>query len=193
MLVENKIVSEGDVLKNWDDFIERIRKGDVIIYPTDTIYGVGCNALNEGSVRRIRELKRREEKPFSVIVPDKGWIRKNCRLREHENFLKMLPGPYTFVFELKDYGVVDYEVNRGSGTLGIRIPDHWISRAVSEAGVPFVTTSVNISQEQELRDIRTLEKGFVGGVDYVVNAGILAGKGSTVYDLSGKKVIILRK
>ena len=77
---------------NKADAVRRIKNGDVFIYPTDTIYGIGCNALNEDSVGRIRKIKRRESKPFSIIAPNKQWISKNFKIL-NKNFIKKLPGP----------------------------------------------------------------------------------------------------
>ncbi len=123
-----------------------MRRGKIFIYPTDTIYGLGCNALVDNTVVRIRELKRREKKPFSVIVPSKEWIHENCMINgQGEELLAMLPGAYTLIVRLRKMDCVSSTVALGRDTLGVRIPDHWISSVIKELGVPFVTTSVNIS------------------------------------------------
>ena len=71
--------------------VKRINAGEVFIYPTDTIYGIGCDATNEGSVKSIRIVKQRFDKPFSVIAPSKQWILKN--FEANKSFIDKLPGP----------------------------------------------------------------------------------------------------
>ena len=82
------------------EIIENILNGKIFIYPTDTLYGIGCNAMNKASVEKIREIKGRDKKPFSVIAPNIFWIKDNlivdCDLE------KYLPGPYTVILKKKD-------------------------------------------------------------------------------------------
>ena len=79
-----------------------IKSGAIFIYPTDTVYGIGCNAENENSVSRIKLIKAREkEKPLSVIAPSKQWIKENLNT-EKIDINKYLPGPYTLVLWKKD-------------------------------------------------------------------------------------------
>ena len=83
--------------------IESILEGSVFIYPTDTIYGIGCNATNSDSVKKIRKLKGRLSNPFSVIAPSVEWIKENCVVaKDGEEWLKKLRGPYTLIFKLKN-------------------------------------------------------------------------------------------
>ena len=96
------IIDEDYIIKNKDAIIKEIIAGKIFIYPTDTIYGIGCDASNENSVAKIRILKQRETKPFSVIVPDLAWIKDNCLINEDiEKHLEKLPGAYTFFLNLK--------------------------------------------------------------------------------------------
>ncbi|UCG94990.1 MAG: Sua5/YciO/YrdC/YwlC family protein, partial [archaeon] len=76
-----------------------VLQGSVFIHPTDTIYGLGCDATRYNSVIRIRQIKQREQKPFSVIAPSKEWILENCVVGEAD--LTRLPGPYTLILKLK--------------------------------------------------------------------------------------------
>ena len=121
--------------------VDAIRSGALFIYPTDTVYGIGCNAENRASVRKIRKAKGTDH-PFSVIAPSKKWITERLKSSSQE-YLKKLPGPYTLVFRKRRPGFLSAA---GPGdSLGVRIPKHPFSRLVASAAVPFITTSANIS------------------------------------------------
>ena len=163
-----------------------ILEGKVFIYPTDTIYGLGCDATNYDSVERVREIKMRRERPFSVIAPSKEWILRNCKVEGSE--LDILPGPYTLVVELRAKCVAE-NVNLGLKTLGVRIPDHWFSKLVEELNIPVVTTSANISGEKYMTSIDDIDKRIKNAVDFIVYEGRKEGKPSKVIDLTSGKVL----
>lgn len=158
-------------------------EGLVFIYPTDTIYGLGCDATSEKSVKRIRDMKKREKKPFSVIAPSKKWILENC-FAEKEDLVK-LPGPYTLVLKLRRKCVAS-GVNPGLETLGVRIPDHWFSKTVGEAGIPVVTTSVNVSSQKFMTSIDNIDVKIRKLVDFIVYEGPLRGSPSEIINLTAK-------
>ena len=175
-----------------DSIIQSIMDGAVFIYPTDTIYGIGCNAQIQGSVKKIRELKLRATNPFSVIAPSIEWINENCIVaKESEEWLGKLPGPYTLILKLKS-SCVAKEVNPGLKTLGIRIPKHWISKVASEADVPIVTTSVNRSSEDYMTSLDDIDYTIMGSVDFILYEGRKDGKPSKIIDLTDKIEIIER-
>jgi len=177
--------------KNRRIIKEEIETGAVFVYPTDTIYGIGCNALDSFAVKAIRKIKKRDEKPFSVIVPSKEWIIENCVVeKSHTKYLKKLPGAYTFIFKLKKNSAVAKEVSKG--TLGVRIPKHWISEIVSELGIPVVTTSVNVSGEKPVTELNEIPKRIANQIDFAIDEGKLKNKPSRVIDLTGKKAVVLR-
>ncbi|MFH0973384.1 MAG: Sua5/YciO/YrdC/YwlC family protein, partial [Candidatus Micrarchaeota archaeon] len=100
---KNKALAEKEIAR-------AIRSGAVIVYPTDTVYGVGCDARCAAAVRRIRALKGRSfAKPFSVIAPNKKWIQENCALSPQaaEFLAKKMPEPYTMILRLKNKRCVD--------------------------------------------------------------------------------------
>jgi len=130
--------------------VQMIKEGAIFIYPTDTIYGIGCNALLPDAVNRIRAIKQRTDKPFSVIAPSKQWILKNFKVKKI--FVDKLPGPFTYILMPKNSLPVCAEVSN-IGTLGVRIPDHKFTKVIQKAKVPFVTTSVNISGEAPAIDM----------------------------------------
>lgn len=175
-----------------------IRYGAVFIYPTDTIYGIGCNALKDKSVLKIRKLKMRDNKPFSVIAPSKKWILKNCVIKSaHKKYLNKLPGKYTLVLKLKHKNSVSRTVNNGSGTLGVRIPAYFISKIAAELNIPIVTTSVNITGKKNIVSLRQLNllenKRIVNGTDFMLYTGKKGGKPSTIIDLTGEKAAVIKR
>ncbi len=173
-----------------DEMMKAIRAGKIFIYPTDTIYGIGCDARNHAAVEKIKRLKRRDaKKPISIIAPSKQWIRAHLRVR-HASFLQKLPGRYTFIWEKKSPQFLS-SVSAGT-TIGIRIPRHPFVSLIRDAGIPFVTTSVNISGEPSLQDVRNLSSSMRRGIDYVIDAGPLTGKPSKLYDLSNPVPVRLR-
>jgi len=169
--------------------VDAIKSGAVFIYPTDTVYGIGCNAENNKSVQTIRNIKRTGH-PFSVIAPSKSWIGKKLNVK-HREYLKKLPGPYTLVFIKKRRGFLSAA---GPGhSLGVRIPEHPFTRLVSASGVPFVTTSANVSGQPTIKSAKEIPGQMLCMADYVIDGGVLAGKPSTVIDLTGEEPLVLRK
>ncbi len=186
-----KIIQMGELDKGSGKrarVIRSIRTGKVFLYPTDTIYGLGCDAMNSGSVERIRRIKGRTT-PFSVIAPSREWILENLRVSNRKE-LDRLPGPYTLIFEMRKR-VVCREV--AGKNLGVRIPDHAFTGIVQEAGVPFVTTSANVSGETPAWNVRSIPAHVEREVDCAIDDGIKRGSASRIIDLSGKMPRVLRK
>lgn len=166
--------------------LNEIAKGAVFIYPTDTIYGIGCDATNDKAVKRIRKLKGRWTNPFSVIAPSIEWIKENCTLTDKAKaWLLKLPGPYTLIINLKRKAVCA-QTNMGLKNLGIRIPDHWISDVAAKIGKPIVTTSVNAEGKPFATKLEQLEKF---DVDFIIYEGEKEGKPSTIVDTATGNII----
>jgi len=166
---------------------------DVFIYPTDTVYGIGCDATNGVLVEKIRELKEREDMPFSVIAPSKEWIRKVCEVDAMaEEWLEKLPGPYTLILKIKDHTRLPRKVTCGMETLGVRIPNHWISNCVAELKKPIITTSANIHGENYMKSIDDLSDSWKHKVPFMIEEGEIPNKPSTIIDLSGEQAVINR-
>jgi L-threonylcarbamoyladenylate synthase len=184
-----QILSKEEFLEKKEDMISEIKSGKIFIYPTDTIYGMGCDATNRESVKKIREIKSRYQKPFSVIVPSKEWTKKNCYVNEKvEKWLDKLPGPYTLILELRNWNdAVSNEVNSGRDSLGIRIPDNWFAFIIERTNAPFVTTSVNSSGEKPISEIKELGESMKDKIDYIIDDGKLKGSPSKIVNLIGNK------
>lgn len=165
------------------EIVSWIKEGRVFIYPTDTVYGLGCNALDKEAVKRLRRVKG-TDKPWSVIAPGKRWIREHCACGKE---LEELPGPFTFLYRC------DIALACVSGdVVGVRLPAHPFTLLVEKAGVPFVTTSVNKTGEEPVCSLATLPREIFEGVDVIVDVGPLWGKPSTVIDYSVSPPRILR-
>lgn len=164
--------------------VKAILEGKIFIYPTDTIYGIGCNAYNKDSVNKIKEIKTRDkDKPLSVISPDFKWIEDNCIA--DINLAKYLPGPYTILLKKKNKNFLDYVSN--NEFIGVRIPKCSFSEKVNKAGVPFITTSVNLSGEPFALKIKDIPQVILNNVDIIIDEGELNGRPSTIVK-EGKEI-----
>jgi len=185
-----EIVTKEEFEQRFDEFMKRILDGQIFIYGTDTIYGIGCDATNSEAVAKIREIKSRHEGPFSVIAPSKGWIEANCGSSEE---LDKLPGPYTIIMKLRNKDCVADEVHPGRKTIGVRIPNHWFSAAIEEIGVPIITTSVNKKDEPFMTSIEDLDSEIEKHIDFMINEGTISGRPSTLIDLTQKEKKIIKR
>ena len=189
-----QIITKETLFEKKEFYKQKILQEQIFIYSTDTIYGIGCNALDANAIKKIRELKQRDAKPFSVIAPNKIWIKENCVLNENANkWIAKLPGPFTFILNLKNKNAIASEVNQGMTSLGVRIPNHWISDFVNYAGIPIITTSVNVSGQPFLVDLNELPDAIKQGVDFAIDSGILDNKPSTLMDLTEKEEKIIQR
>ena len=166
----------------------------IFVYPTDTIYGIGCNAMDEKLVNQIRKLKKSTQ-PFSVIVPNREWIYENCVITEEaEEWIRKLPGPYTLLLKLKNKKAVaknvhNYDMN-GDVVIGVRMPNHWFLAISYTLKIPIVTTSANVTGQNFMTSLEDLDSTIRNGVDYVFYEGPKHGSPSTIVHLGGEKVKI---
>ena len=191
------IYEKEQALEKKAEIVERIKKGEVFIYPTDTIYGLGCDAKNKSSVERIKQIKGRDNKPLPILVPSKDWIRNNLIVDDYiEDWLKKLPGPYTFILEsentIESAQVID-NVAPGSDWLGVRMIESFFQDFVTELGVPVVTTSVNISGNEPIKDIAKLPLEIKEKVDFIINDRVLDNPPSTLVDFHTHEPKIIRR
>jgi len=171
--------------------------GAVFVYPTDTLYGIGCNALDGNAVERIKKIKGRDansNKPMSVIMGTLDMVREYCEVdaKQLEILINCLPGPFTFILKLKRGKALPVT---NTGKIGVRVPEHQFARKLSsELGIPIVTTSANISGKKDASKVSGIDKKVLGAVDFTVDMGETRYKqGSTVIDLTEKEFKVLRK
>jgi len=188
-----RVISKEIYEKEKQQLLSRIQEGAVFIYPTDTIYGIGCDATDPEAVMTLRRIKKRDKKPFSVIAPSKIWITQNCHVPD-KTWLDKLPGPYTFILRLKNKDAVCSEVNPlDNGTLGVRIPNHWIREIPALLGSPLVTTSANILGEDFMTNLEDLNETVNNEVDFIIYEGEKKQRPSKIVDMTKEKVIIIER
>lgn len=187
-----QVLTKEEFMVNKRHYFEKIKNGAIFIYPTDTIYGIGCDAANENAVKKLRIIKGRISRPFSIIVPSKEWLYENCEImnEETEEWIKKLPGPYTLVLELRDKMSISKHVNNDMQTIGIRIPNHWISDIAAELDAPIVTTSANITGKDVMTSLENLDADIKPKVDFIIYEGEKLGKPSTIVDLTTEITLI---
>ena len=175
-----------------------IAKGGIVAYPTDTLYGLGVNALDEAAVKRLKELKGRDEgKPISIMVPNVDAISWHAELTPAARVLaeKFLPGPLTLVVPAKEH--LPQELT-SSGTIGIRIPDDAFSRAFSAMSEhPITSTSANLAGMETPHTVKDLLAHFgpkMMLIDLYVDDGPRSGGvGSTVVSCLTNLPVVLRE
>jgi L-threonylcarbamoyladenylate synthase len=180
--------------------IEVLKKGGVVVYPTDTVYGLAVNATNFAAVKKLYALKGRDfNKPIHIIFPSAEWLAENLELTEPALKLmnQFLPGPLTIVLKLKSKNPALKKIS-GSTGLGIRWPDHQISQQIAiQFGKPITTTSANASGMPNCYSVADVKKQFAKSKlkpDLYLDGGKLGTqKPSTLVEFKNHKLKILRQ
>jgi len=175
--------------------VEVLEGGGVIGYPTDTIYGVGCDLFNQEAIRKIHRLKKLEDKkPLSFICSDLKDISRYAYVSNYayKMMKRLLPGPYTFV--LKATKLVPKIAMTKQNTVGIRIPDNKICLTlVKELGHPIISTSVYKPDEGLFNEPAEIEERFGKQLDLVIDGGVIVAEHSSIIDLTGDSPKVIRK
>lgn len=160
-----------DIQHEADEAVRILRQGGIILYPTDTVWGLGCDATNAEAVERIYRLKRSEnKKSMLVLCASADMVVRYVNRAPGIAFdvMEMATSPLTLILP----GAVGIAQNLipDEGTLGIRVPDHAFCRSMLlELGKPVVSTSANISGEETPVGLQEVAREIVEGVDFVVN------------------------
>lgn len=174
--------------------VEILQQGGIIIYPTDTVYGLGCDLFNKKGIERIYDIKKRDRKqPLSFICADLKDISQYAQVSDfsYKVMKKLLPGPYTFI--LKASRLVPKMIIPKRQTTGIRVPDNPICQAlISELGRPIISTSVKDDQGEIMTHPEEIEKKFRHVADIVIDGGISSTIPSSVLSLVDDVVEIIR-
>jgi L-threonylcarbamoyladenylate synthase len=176
---------------------EVVQAGGVIVYPTDTIYGIGANALNAEAIAKVHAIKRRTDaKPILVLVPTAAEV-KDLTL-EVSRAARLLmdafwPGPLTLVFAAS--GTLPPVLRSGGDTIGIRVPSSQLClKLLRLCSCPITSTSANLSGEMTQKTVGEIRKTLAAGVDLYLDAGPLPeSKPSTVVDVTVTPPRLLRE
>ncbi len=166
-----------------------IRSGEAVVYPTETVYGLGADALSESAIERVFELKDRpRDRPVSLAVPDVETIDRYAKLsdREREFAEAFLPGPVTLVVK-RDSAVPD-ALTGGLERVGVRLPDHPVALALLDRVAPLTATSANRSGQPSARRVAEIDER-VRADAVVIDDGETPGGESTVVDLSAGEIL----
>lgn len=191
-----------DLNKNYDEAIEEacrvLKLGGVIVYPTDTVYGLGANACDNLAVDQVFKIKKRSyTKPLPIIARNLTWVKELVYIdHRHREIVKSIwPGTVTAVLPKRDY--LSSLVTAGGLSVGVRITDSiFVDRLLGKFGFPLTATSANISGEEATNNIDEIVARFEGQryrPNLILDAGILPkSKPSTVLDLTADQPRILR-
>lgn len=199
MAVYIKIHPDNPSERHVKIIAEELRNGSVIIYPTDTVYGVGCDITKHKSIERIAQLKKikAEKANFSFICYDLGHLADFTKPLNNSIFKLMkrnLPGPFTFILEANNN--VPKILKAKKKTVGIRVPDNNIIREiVKELGNPILTTSLKADDEilEYTTDPELIYEDYKNLVDIVIDGGYGGNVASTVIDCTGSEPLIVRE
>lgn len=179
--------------------VEILRNGGVIIYPTDTVYGMGCDITNQKAVEKICKIKGINPKKhnFSFVCADLSNISHYTRVITKPVFKMMkkgLPGPFTFILEASSQ--VPKILHSNKKTVGIRVPNHRVPQAiVEELGQPILSTSIRDEDEiiEYSTDPELIFEKYQNLVDVVIDGGYGSNVPSTILDCTGDDVVLIRE
>lgn len=175
--------------------VDVLRRGGIVAYPTDTVYGIGCDIMNKKAIGKVYQLKQRHKsKPFSFICSDLKHISRYAKVSNYayKTMRRLLPGPYTFVLEGSK--LVPKIMLTKRKTAGIRVPDNPICLAlVQELGNPIITTSAALPDDTILHDASLIHDFYNNRIDVVIDGGPTSGNPSSVISLINDVPEVIRK
>lgn len=183
--VDEDIVSEA---------INVLADGGVVLYPTDTVYGLGANIFDKKAVRKVFDIKQRSYlKPLSILVGDVRAIDLVAKtsLSQKQTINKYLPGPYTFILNKRK--IVPRTITSGLKSVGVRVPDCELACRLASI-FPITTTSANLSDDEVFSNPKEIIDQIGNRVDLVIDVGDLnTSNASSIVDLTGFDPKIIRK
>jgi tRNA threonylcarbamoyl adenosine modification protein (Sua5/YciO/YrdC/YwlC family) len=177
-----------------DRVVEMLRRGAVIAYPTDTIYGIGCDITNKRAIERVYQIKQwPKHKPFSFICSDLKNISQYAKVSNYayKTMRRLLPGPYTFILEGSKQ--VPKMMLTKRKTAGIRVPAHPICHSlINTLGNPVISTSAATTEGDQFNEPWLIDDHFGKLIDLVIDGGPVPGEPSSVVSLIGDTPDVLR-
>lgn len=194
-----KLYEENPDERRVRQIVDILQKGGVIIYPTDTVYAIGCDIFQQKAVQRVAQLKgiKVEKANFAIICHDLSNLAEYARSvgnPVYKVMKKALPGPFTFI--LLASSKVPKLLNSKKKTIGIRVPDHAIARLLVERlGNPIITTSIHDEDEviEYSTDPELIYEKYKDQVDAIIDGGFGGNEASTVVDCTGEFFEVIRE
>jgi len=190
-----KINKQNPQLRLVEKVVDAFQKGGVVAYPTDTVYGIGCDLFNKNAIEKVYRIKgKQRDKPLSFICSDLRDISQYAYVQDYAYKImkRLLPGPYTFV--LRATKLVPKIVLTKQKTVGIRVPDNNIClEIVKSLEHPIINTSILREADQLFDDPELIKDIYGHQLDYIVDGGVIASQHSTVVDLSGDIPEVIRE
>lgn len=183
-------------LMNIEKIVEEIKKGNLVITPTDTVYGILADATNIHAIKKVYEAKKRDyNNPFILIVANINMLQEyvsDINPLEKEIINRYLPGKLTILF--KKNTKISNIITSGSEFVGIRIPDNKdLIKIIQMVGKPLISTSANIAKKATITKIKEIEPELLQNVSYVEDGGIINSTPSSIIRIENNKINVLRK
>lgn len=180
------ILNKDEYLKTPKMYRKTLRE-DIFIFPTDSMYSLGCDARNKELVSTIRTLKKSSVQPFSIIPPSRAWIEQNCVVTESQKpYLKHLDDEnpklkgksVTLLLDLKEGCELAKNVTQGTQNVSIKIFDHWFMQEAKNLGIPLIYTSANPAGGDLMTDLNNLSDTIKKKVGLIIYEGEKTGSPS---------------
>lgn len=181
---------------NIDKICEVINNGGIVITPTDTIYGIMGDSLNEDVIRKVFEIKKRPfNKPLLLLMDSFEMVKQYTEeISEKERLLmdRYWPGLVTFILKKNDK--VNELITSGNDTVGIRIPNNKdLLEIIRRLNRPVISTSANITGTEVITSTQLLEKDLIDNIDYIEDGGEVESESSTIIKIEDNKLVVLRE
>lgn len=190
-------LEENEDLEKIKEPAKIIKNGGIVVFPTETVYGIGVNGLDKQAIEKLYKIKKRQtDKPISLLVSDMKMIEylaKDISDIEYRIMRAFFPGPLTIILKKKE--IIPDILTANKDTVGIRMPSDKIAQKLIEyVKSPIATTSANISGNLSGTEIKDIINDFGQNVDYYIDSGkSKIGTGSTIVEVINGIPCILRK
>ena len=181
---------------NKEIIVKELKKGNLVITPTDTVYGIMGDALNEEAIEKVYIAKKRiDRKPLLLLASNIDMLYKytsDLNDLEKELINKYMPGKLTMILKKND--LVSNNITNNSEYVGIRIPDNTeLIEIINKLGNPVISTSANISSKEVITNTDKIEKELLEYISYVEDGGEILAKSSTIIKVKDNKIEFLRE
>ncbi len=195
MAILLEINPDNPPARKIDQVVDLLKRGGVIAYPTDTIYGIGCDIMNKKAIERVYQIKQQpKHQPFSFLCSDLKNISQYAKVSNYayKTMRRLLPGPYTFILEGSNQ--VPKMMLTKRKTAGIRVPDHPICMALINAlGNPILSTSAATQKGELFGEPWQIDEHFGKLLDLIIDGGPVPGIPSSVISLINDEPEVLRE